>query len=57
MEFEIRKTKQKSDKRYKSLYLAANLIKQIDDIAVKHHTSFNNVIVSMIEYCLDEDEK
>ena len=52
MKFEIKKTKQKEETGYKSLYLTKSLIDRIDDIAAK-----NNVVVSMIEHCLKEDEE
>ncbi len=57
MKFEIKKTKQKEETGYKSLYLTKSLIDRIDDIAAKNNTSFNNVVVSMIEHCLKEDEE
>ena len=30
-------------------------VEQIERIASEHHTSFNHVVVSMIEACLSED--
>ena len=31
-------------------------VEQIERIAAEHHTSFNHVVVSMIETCLSEDD-
>ena len=52
MAFEIRKTKNKAESVNKSLYLPAVLAKQVQQIANENNTSFNNVVVSMIEACL-----
>ena len=41
---------------YKTIYLRQTLIDKIDRIAAKHATSFNNVVVSMIESCLKDEE-
>ena len=49
MPFVPKKTKQKEKAGYKSLYLSVELI------AKENHTSFNNVVVSMIEHCLEEE--
>ena len=29
--------------------------RQVEQIAKENHTSFNNVVVSMIEHCLEEE--
>lgn len=47
--------KQKVKASYKSLYLKNDLIEQVEEIAKKNNTSFNNIIVSMIEYCIKKD--
>ncbi len=57
MSFTPKKTQKKVDAGYKSLYLHQNLIDEIDEIAREHNTSFNNVVVSMIEQCLAEIRK
>ena len=54
MVFEIKKTKDKSGAINKSLYLPESLAKQIQQIAVEHDTSFNKIVVSMIEHCLKD---
>lgn len=52
MKFVPKKTKEKEPSSYKTLYLKASLVKEIEKIAKENDTSFNNVIVSMIETCL-----
>lgn len=54
MSFEIKKTKEKVKSSYKTLYLSENIIEQISKIAKENDTSFNNVVISMIEHCLKE---
>ena len=46
MNFEIKKTRQKEERIYKT----------IDAIAAENHTIFNNVVVSMLEACLMDRE-
>ena len=46
-----KKTNQSS---YKTIYLKDTLIYEIQNLAYKNNTSFNNIIVKMIEYCLNE---
>ena len=59
MEFVLKSTKKKENSIYKSLYIKEDLAKKIEEIAKVNNTSFNNVIVSMIEFCLlnDNDTK
>lgn len=57
MKFVPKKTKEKVSSVYKILYLREELVKQIEKIAKENDTSFNNVIVSMIETCLDDNKK
>ena len=54
MKFKVKKTKEKEAACYKSLYIKDKLVKEIDKIAKENNTSFNNVIISMIEYCINE---
>ena len=56
MKFIPKNTKKKESSVYKSLYLKEDLVKKIDEIAIVNSTSFNNVVVSMIEFCLLEEE-
>lgn len=52
MKFVPKKTKDKNQSTYKTLYLKESLVKDIEKIAKENDTSFNNVVVSMIETCL-----
>ena len=54
MSFEIKKTKHKESASYKSLYIKDKLVKEIEKIAQDNNTSFNNVVISMIEACLED---
>ena len=56
MKFVPKNTKKKENSVYKSLYLKEELVKKIEEIAKDNDTSFNNVIVSMIEFCLYDDK-
>lgn len=57
MNFKIKSTKNKSKACYKSLYINELLVEMIEKIASDNNTSFNNVIISMIEFCLFEQKK
>ena len=52
VKFVPKKTKGKNQSTYKTLYLKESLVKEIEKIAKENDTSFNNVVVSMIETCL-----
>lgn len=52
MEFVVRQTRQKNPASYKSLYIKDSLLKEVEKIADKNDTSFNNVVISMIEACI-----
>lgn len=49
--------KEKVRASYKSLYLKDDLIEKIDKIARENNSSFNNVVASMLEYCVNHDTK
>lgn len=49
-------TKKKESSVYKSLYIKEELSKKIEEIAKINNTSYNNVIISMIEFCLLDDK-
>ena len=58
MKFVPKDTKKKENSVYKSLYIKEELVKKVEEIAEVNNTSFNNVIVSMIEFCLlDESDE
>lgn len=56
MSFQLKKTRQKVAARSKSIYITEALIEQVEQIAKENETSFNNVVISMIEHCLAESE-
>ena len=56
MGFVLKDTKKKENSVYKSLYIKEDLVKKVEEIAKLNNTSFNNVIVSMIEFCLSDEE-
>ncbi len=55
--FKPKKTQHKVKSGYKTIYLPQILIDEIEKIAKENTTSFNNVVVSMIEYCLEENKE
>ncbi len=55
MPFQIRQNKRETERIYKSLYLPKTLVSQINRIACDNSTSFNNIVISMIESCLKEE--
>lgn len=55
MKFEIKPTKSKEPSIYKTLYIKRSLADQIEQIAKNNETSFNNVVISMIESCLKDE--
>ena len=57
MPFEPKKTRRKVESAYKSIYLRQTVIDELDRLAAKYDTSFNNVVVTMIEQCLEDIKK
>lgn len=55
MKFVLKQTPNREESTYKTLYIKVSLAQQIDEIATQNDTSFNNVVVSMIESCLKEE--
>lgn len=55
MKFEVKRPPIKEEAIYKTLYIKRSLVDGIEKIAAENKTSFNNVVVSMIESCLKED--
>ena len=49
--------KVKKPKVIKSLYLTEELAETVEKLAAANDTSFNSMVVSMIEYCLKEMEQ
>ena len=50
----IKPTKKNNETVYKSLYLKEDLEKELNKIAKEHNTSFNNVVISLLEFALKE---
>lgn len=50
--FKIKQTKEKEECTYKTVYLKQKLVDEIEKLAIDNKTSFNNVVISMIEACL-----
>ena len=55
MKFELRQLPAKEESIYKTLYIKRSLADHIEEIASENNTSFNNVVISMIESCLKEE--
>ena len=56
MAFTIKPTKRKKESVNRSSYLSKEVHDKVLKIAAENDTSFSNVVVSMIEYCLKEQE-
>lgn len=56
MAFTIKPTKRKKESVNHSIYLSKEVHDKVLKIAAENDTSFSNVVVSMIEYCLKEQE-
>ena len=57
MKFKIKRTRDKEACTYKTtLYIKKEVSEQIEKIATEYNTSFNNVVISMIEACLSDGD-
>ena len=54
MPFQPKPTKKKVQAVYKTLYISEALADQVEALTKGNDTSFNNVVISMIEYCRGE---
>lgn len=54
MPFQPKKTRNKVESAYKSIYLRQTVIAELNALAARHKTSFNNVVATMIDQCLEE---
>ena len=54
MPFQPKPTKKKVQAVYETLYISEALADQVEALTKGNDTSFNNVVISMIEYCLGE---
>lgn len=57
MGFQMKSTRKKVPSVYKSLYINEQLAERVEQMAKENETSFNNVVISMIEHCLAETEE
>ena len=57
MGFQMKPTRKKVSSVYKSLYINEQLAERVEQMAKENETSFNNVVISMIEHCLAETEE
>ena len=56
MAFQPKPTKQKVKAGYKTLYISDELSEKITKIAIKHETSFNNVVISILENFFENEK-
>ncbi len=57
MAFNPKPTKKKVKAGYKTLYITDELVEKINDLAKEHETSFNNIVISIIEDFFEKNEK
>ncbi len=56
MAFTPRETKKKVKAGYKTLYIKDELAEKVNSLAKKHDTSFNNIVISILEDFFKENE-
>ena len=56
MAFRPKPTKEKVHAGYKSLYIKDELIEKINRLAKEHNTSFNNIVISIIESFFENEQ-
>lgn len=56
MSIKLNFNKKKVSAGYKTIYLKTDTIEAIEKIAAENNSSFNNVVVSMIDFCLEENK-
>ena len=49
MAFQPKSTKEKVKAGYKTLYITDELAEKVASLAKKHDTSFNNIVISILE--------
>ncbi len=57
MSFNPKPTKKKVQAEYKTMYITTELVEKINELAKKHETSFNNIVISIIEDFFASQEK
>lgn len=53
MEFPFKRKKEKDPYVFRELYMKEELALQLDAIAQENESSFNSVVIGMLEYCLE----
>lgn len=56
MAFSPKPTKKKVQARYKTLYITDELTEKINKLAKDYDTSFNNIVISIIENFFENEE-
>lgn len=56
MDFKPKPTKKKVQAGYKTLYIKDDLAEKINKIAVDNNTSFNNVVISILENFFEQNK-
>lgn len=56
MAFNPKPTKQKVKAEYKTLYITSELVEKINKLATSYDTSFNNIVISIIEDFFQKEE-
>lgn len=56
MEFNPKPTKQKVKAGYKTIYISDELAEKVSDLAKQHNTSFNNIVISVLEKFFDNSK-
>lgn len=57
MAFSPKPTKKKVQAGYKTLYITDELCEKINKLAKEYDTSFNNIVISIIENFFDNENK
>lgn len=55
MEKKISFSKEKVSASYKTLYIHNDMAERINEIAKENNTSFNHVVISMLDYCINSN--
>lgn len=56
MAFKPKPTKNKKKSGYKTIYISDALVEKLNKIASDNETSFNNVVISIIEQFFENEE-
>lgn len=56
MDFKPKPTKKKVEASYKTLYIKNELSEKISKLALEYDTSFNNIVISILENFFEDNE-